>query len=54
FLPPPIQVFGLTPLPGGLQLRLLEPSVMVVDEHGAKWACDACLKGHRVTNCHHE
>ncbi|KAL2354914.1 hypothetical protein BJ546DRAFT_48351 [Cryomyces antarcticus] len=27
---------------------------MVVDEHGAKWACDACLKGHRVTNCHHE
>ncbi|TKA58663.1 hypothetical protein B0A49_12217, partial [Cryomyces minteri] len=54
FLPPPIQSFAFTPLQGGLQLRLLEPPSMVVDEHGAKWACDACLKGHRVTNCHHE
>lgn len=36
------------------QLSLkLDPSLfnMIID--GEKWACDACVRGHRVSNCHH-
>lgn len=26
---------------------------MLIDEEGEKWACNACVRGHRVSNCHH-
>lgn len=29
------------------------PSGMVVKEDGTKWACQSCLKGHRVSGCTH-
>lgn len=31
----------------------LSPSGMVVKEDGTKWACQSCLKGHRVSGCTH-
>lgn len=34
-------------------IRLEPVSGMVVKEDGTKWACQSCLKGHRVSGCTH-